>query len=86
MQSKQIIIIVVIIAALAGAGVFAYMSFSGNTSGNITTEIVPNNQVLPRGNKLDFKSIDTFNPTGKAFQYPEVIPNEIGLPLNSIVQ
>lgn len=86
MQSKQIITIIVIIAAFAGAGVFAYMAFSGNASENIITEVASDSQVLPFGDELNFDSIDTFNPTGKAFQYSEVAPSEVGSPLNNIVQ
>lgn len=89
MNSKKIILVIIVIAALAGAGVFAYLSFSGSSS---TVQTAPSSNtvsatdsILPYGTKLDFGKVNKFNETGRAFQYPAVTPADTGLQLNEII-
>lgn len=77
--------IAIIIAALAGAGVFAYLSLSGGSTPQAQPAPVAN-QILPHGTSLDFEAINKFNETGKKFPYPVVSPGEIGQTLNTIVR
>jgi hypothetical protein len=89
MGIKQIIIIIVIIAAIAGAGVFAYMTFF---SGDAVTPATPlsaegkSNAILPQGTKLDFGTVQKFNKNSKIFQQPAVQPSEIGMGLDEIME
>lgn len=86
MKIKQTIFIIIVIAALAGAGVFAYMSFAGgDKSASVTAEVVPTAIILPHGSTLDFEKINKFNETGREFQYPKSTPIDIGLQLNEII-
>ncbi len=88
MKIKQIILIIVIIAAVAGAGVFAYMMFGKEAiNPNVTAKNNTARIILPHGTKLDFAKVDKFNPTGKLFNYPVVDQaTEIGQPLNDIIR
>ena len=83
MRIKQIILIIVVIAALAGAGVFGYMSINSKATGGVVPK--KKGTILPHGNTLDFKPIDKFNQTGQLFNYPVVAPAEIGSDLNEII-
>lgn len=87
MNSKQIILIVIIVIALAGGGVFAYFSLTG--SGAVGTADVSQGSVkgviLPKGTKLNFEKINKFNETGRTFELPVVTPAETGLPLNDLI-
>ncbi len=86
MNGKQGIIIFIIVAALAAAGVFAYMSFSADSSVPADTTQSATNQILPNGTKLDFGTINKFNETGREFSYPRVTPSDAGQTLNEIVK
>ena len=89
MNSKKIILVIIVVAALAGAGVFAYLTFNGSTSiapiVATPTPVTAANSILPYGTKLDFDSINKFNETGRKFQYPIVTPSDTGLQLNEII-
>lgn len=86
MNSKKIITIIIIIAAFAGAGVFAYMSLRGDA----TTLVTTNDQsaapiLLPYGDELNFDAINKYNQTGKTFQYPATTAADVGSQLNDII-
>lgn len=82
---KKIITIIIVVAALGGAGFLGYSamhksSSSGDAkSGNITTTI------LPYGTDLNFKPIQDFNSTNRFFPYPKVTPPEIGATTTALV-
>ncbi len=84
MRFKQIIILLVIMAALAGAGVFAYKSFTNERSKSKTTETAQS-AILPHGTELDFATLKKFNPSGKLFNYPNVTNDQAGAALNEII-
>ena len=89
MNSKKIILVIIVIAALAGAGVFVYLTFNGSTSivpiVATPTPVTAANSILPYGTKLDFDTINKFNETGRKFQYPTVTTADTGLQLNEII-
>lgn len=88
MKMKQNILLIIIIAALAGAGVFAYLSFFKKTT---EAPIVDNalssskGNILPHGTDLNFEKVNKFNQTGTQFSYPQATPADIGSPLNDII-
>jgi hypothetical protein len=82
MKIKQIILIIIVIAALAGAGVFGYMSVKGKSTGTTKKKT---GTILPHGNNLDFGTVDKFNETGRQFEYPATTPADLGQPLNEII-
>lgn len=89
MKSKQIILLIIIIAALAGAGVFAYLSMTASQGtpavpGGLDTTQAQNN-ILPHGSELNFDKINQFNEVGRTFQYPATTPEDTGLTLNEII-
>lgn len=92
MDIKKIITLIVIIAAFAGAGVFAYLTFfTENVSDDagLTTNAAnaaATNTILPHGTKLDFSKVESFNKSGTLFPYPKVAPIEVGLQLNDLSQ
>lgn len=89
---KQTIAIIVIVIALTGAGVFAYMTFFSNgqmftSSTNVSTNSQSGySEILPMGSDLDFENVSKFNEDKRIFEYPAVNPNEIGPTLDSIIQ
>lgn len=91
MNTKKIILIIIIVGALAGAGVFAYISMtgSGTTPGaaslTATTPATTAGAILPYGTELNFEKINKFNETGRTFEYPSVTPADTGLQLNEII-
>lgn len=86
MNSKKIITIIVIVAAFAGAGVFAYMSLRDDASSLVTTSDQPAAPILlPYGDKLDFSAVNKFNQTGRIFQQPVTTAADVGLQLNEII-
>lgn len=86
MRTKQIIITIIMIAALAGAGVFGYLSLSRDSSTAAPPESATANSILPKGTTLNFDKVNRFNETGRQFQYPSVTPADAGLTLNEIMQ
>lgn len=89
MKFKQVIIVIVIIAAIAGAIIFAYLGFfsSAPSTPSTSASISISNAVLPLGTTLDFSQVKKFNPTGRQFQYPVVTPPDVGAqPLNNLIQ
>ena len=85
MDSKRLITIVIIIVALAGAGVFLYMSLTGMKSDNVVQQ-QSGSAILPSGNDLDFSKLKEFNPSGRKFQYPAVTPQDAGVSLGTIMK
>ena len=85
MRTKQIILLVIIVVALAGAGVFAYMTFSSSPVTPVAGEVQTGGIILPQGTKLDFEKVNKFNETGRTFQYPSATPADTGLQLNEII-
>jgi hypothetical protein len=89
---KQTISIIVIIAALAGAGVFAYMTFfSGSAdvplvSTSATTAQGTTSEILPMGSGLNFDVVERYNKDRRFFQYPSVNTSEIGSIMGSMVK
>jgi flagellar basal body-associated protein FliL len=83
MNVKQIITIVVLIAVLAGAIVFAWTTFFSGRSQPAAT-LAPSSQILPHGTKLDFKTVQELNPSKRTYQYPVVTPGEVGLNLGEL--
>jgi flagellar basal body-associated protein FliL len=84
MNIKQIIVLIVIIAVLAGAGVFGYkflMSSVPNKNAAVTTK----SEILPHGTNLDFSKVKKFNPNARLNTYPIVSPTETGLQLNDMI-
>lgn len=96
MRIKQFIIIIVVVAALAGAVVFAYLTFfkddaptslvTGSAIGSDNSAVEVETAILPYGDSLDFNSVKKFNRTGKIFQYPATVPGDIGMNLNDIIE
>jgi hypothetical protein len=87
---KRTIYIAVIVIALGGAAVMAYMAFfSGGSGGGgevvIETEAQVYN-ILPEGKELDFTEVSKFNQEGRLFPYPQVTPSEIGQVLGNIIE
>ncbi len=87
MNSKKIITIVVIVAALAGAGVFGYLSLRDDAvelvtaaDGQAATPII-----LPYGDTLDFETVNKFNQTGRTYTLPVTTAADVGLQLNEII-
>ena len=89
MKAKQIIILIVIVAALTVAGVFAYKflmtSVEEEGAENTLAQQAKPNVILPKGTKLDFDTVKEFNPTGRLYSYPAVQPGDTGQPLNDII-
>ncbi len=88
MNNKNIIFIGVIVVALAGAGVFAYISFFGSSSTSTSTivgQTTGTGTILPYGKSLNFETVNKFNETGRLFQYPQVTPADTGLLLSEII-
>lgn len=87
MKLKQIISIVIVIAALAGAGVFAYMSLKSevDTATQATSSEQQTAIILPHGNELNFDQVNKYNQTGQQFQYPQTTAADTGLQLNEII-
>lgn len=91
MQSKQIILVAIIVVALGVAGLFAYKAFFGSGSSSaIINEVDTSNQsvsgaILPYGTDLDFDTVKKFNKNGKLFPYPTVTPTDVGQELNTLV-
>ncbi len=88
---KQTIIIIIIVAALAGAGIFAYMSFFSNGSSSLVTfgedtGAPGTSEILPLGSNLNFDQIHKFNKDSRVFQYPSVNPSEIGPVMGTMVK
>lgn len=91
MKTKQIILLVIIIVAVAVAGVFFYKTFSKN----IQTEALQaqtdavaassGSKILPHGDQLDFDTVRKFNPNKQFNQYPAVTSDEAKSQLNSII-
>lgn len=86
MKLKQIIGLIIVIAAFAGAGVFAYMSIISDKNPEAATTTISTAEILPQGDKLDFEDVNKFNKNGKLFRYPEVSEGEIGLGLNDVME
>ena len=89
MSIKQIIAIIVIVVAFAGAGVFVYMAFSGTTQTppNLTANGgAPASQILPYGSGLDFGQVTKFNKNGRVFDYPVVTEGEVGAELGTVIK
>ncbi|HEX3099367.1 MAG TPA: hypothetical protein VHQ41_00135 [Patescibacteria group bacterium] len=84
MRSKQIIITIVVVVALAGAGILAYLSLRGNADA-VATPKTAAAIILPHGNSLNFDKINKFNQNGQTFQYPVTTPADTGLQLNDII-
>ena len=87
MKLKKLLILIIIVVTLGGAGVFAYMSLSETGT---SAEVAATNEqakaiILPHGSDLNFDNINKFNQTGKTFQYPAVTPADIGPELNAII-
>lgn len=85
MKTIQIIMIAIIVASIAGIGIFGYLSFNSPPKGN-STSTTETASVLPLGSNLDFSKLKQYNPTGRKFQYPVVAPSDIGLQINDMVQ
>lgn len=87
MKNKQIVIIMVIVGALAGAGVLAYFSLGSKDTAitTATTNAAPAAIILPYGSDLSFDQINKFNQTGKSFDYPVTTAADTGLELNQII-
>ncbi len=76
---KQIISIIVIVGALAGAGIFGYLAFSKSSSDQeLSIPVSTTSQILPMGSALNFDSVQKFNKNNSLFPYPVVNPSEIG--------
>ena len=86
MRTKQIIIVIIIIAALAGAGVFGYLSLTGDSTTALPADTATPNSILPHGTSLNFDTVNEFNETGRQFQYPSVTPADAGLTLNELMK
>lgn len=87
MTIKKLLILIIVVVTLGGAGVFAYMSLSETGT---STEVAATNAqgqaiILPHGSDINFDNINKFNQTGKTFQYPQVTPADIGQELNAII-
>mgnify|MGYP001614860078 CR=1 FL=1 len=82
MKLKQLISLIIVVAALVAAGVFAYMTITGANNPDATTTPLSTAEILPNGSKLDFEDVNKFNKNGKLFKYPAVVPTEIGVGLN----
>lgn len=87
---KKTIYIVIIVIALGGAAIMAYMAFfSGSSNGGGEVMIEKEAQVyniLPEGKNLDFSSVTEFNQQGRLYPYPQVTPSEIGQVLGNIIE
>ncbi len=90
---KQTIIIIIIVASLAGAGVFTYLTFFSGTPDSITTtqgsasgsNSAPSD-ILPLGSNLKFDDIKTFNKDKRVFEYPTVIQSDLNPGLANIIK
>lgn len=90
MKLKQIITLIIIIAALAIAGVFAYQFFMNTveTEDELNTKDIQAKQtsvILPKGSELNFDTIKEFNPSSRLYTYPAVQPTDAGLQLNEMI-
>ena len=89
MRAKQIIILIIIIAALAIAGVFAYKFLMGTVSeesaAKSQSQGAGTSVILPQGTDLNFDTVKEFNPSGRLYTYPAVQPSDAGLPLNDLI-
>lgn len=85
MKLKQIIFLIVTIAALAGVGVLGYLMFTDSQNPTSLTQ-EPTLEILPQGSELDFDDVNKFNKTGKKFRYPIVTPTEVKVELNDLME
>lgn len=89
MKLKQIITLIIIIAALAIAGVFAYNFLMGSVTEQDAVKSLEkptaSSAILPHGTELNFDTVNEFNPSGRLYTYPAVQPSDAGLPLNDLI-
>lgn len=86
---KQVITIIIIVAALAGAGVFAYLTFFSGTPTSTTqtsSGISESSEILPMGSNLNFDQVEKFNKDDRLYQYPIISPSEVGAVMGSIIK
>lgn len=83
---KQIIVVIIIVVALAGAGFLGYKAFTSSSEDNAAAVAGKHSQILPFGTDLKFDSVQKYNKDGKTFQYPTVTPAEIGPELGAIIK
>lgn len=82
---KKIITIIIVVAALAGAGFLGYSAMHKSTSTGSGKSGDIAKTILPYGSDLNFKPIQDFNNTGRFFPYPKVTPPEIGSTTTALV-
>ncbi len=85
---KQTILLIIIVAAVAGAGVFGYMALtkSGPDAGQAMPAAGASSQILPMGSALNFDTIQKYNKNSTLFPYPVVNPVEIGVPTSQMIK
>lgn len=88
---KRTIYIIVIVIALGGAAVMAYMALTsgGTSSGGVAGDVsgsTPVYNILPEGKSLEFGTVRNFNKDNRLFPYPTVNPAEIGKDLTNIIE
>lgn len=92
---KKTVYLVIIVIALSGAAIMAYMAFFAEPkqapADGATGEVVSadpgvnSHKVLPYGTDLDFQKLKSYNKTKTVYPYPVVGKDEIGKPLGKIL-
>lgn len=84
---KQTILLIIIVIALAGAGVFGYMALNKSGGGSVAAAPASaTSQILPMGSALKFDTVQKYNKDSRLFDYPVVSPGEIGTTTGELMQ
>jgi hypothetical protein len=93
METKKIILIIVMVGFFAGTAYMIYTNFIAKGAPPKTiidqSAVVvanPGVQVLPYGTKLDFSLLKQYNPDGRVFRYPEVDSTQIGVGVSDLIK
>lgn len=88
MRLKETILVSLSVALFAGAGYIVYTSLSSSSvpeGGAEAVSLKPSPLTLfPLGETIDFSPVRSYNP-GRTFNYPEVVPAEVGVSLKDLM-
>lgn len=91
MNKKQIIQLIIILAAFGGAGIVLYKGgiFGSPSSNTVTLQagVVTGSQpILPYGESLDFtQAIDKKRFDYNQFEFSKLAPNEVGISVDNLI-
>lgn len=89
MSKRNIILILIGVAALAIAGYIVYRGLNGGASTNLLTatgEVSTPAPIFTQGRSLDFGPIQKYNPQPQLFTYPKVNSGETNLTLPNLIK